>query len=268
MRFLILVVAASISSSAIAADNTCAALIAALPKLTGGTPLQASATGQSYKQLYDRCDSSDEFAGQPLPMHNGRRLKCSTDKNRVAFLSRYPDGTVAFQAKAAVDADGSKLACGTGWPNQCGTWLTFDPGSERKDVNAEDTPFVVVPIDMSGTGISFQRDAGVRRGDLAVVVAKGKCTFGVVGDAGPYFRLGELSLRAQADLGNPQCKVQGQYPCKAIIGGGGGIGIPSGVTYLIFPGTRPSPLWSQNVNGIADVSGRKRVEKFLSDFAH
>jgi hypothetical protein len=265
---LLLAVAASVSTSAFAADQTCAALIAALPKLSGSTPLAASGTGQTYKQLYDQCDAANKFAGQALPKHNGKPLKCSTDKNRVGFLSRYPDGTIAFQAKAGVDADGSKLACGTGWPNQCGTWLTFDQGSERKDVNAEDTPFVVVPTDMPGTGISFQRDSGVKRGDLAVIVAKGRCVFGVVGDAGPYFRLGEISLRAQSDLNNPQCKVKDQYPCKAIIGGGGGVGIPSGVTYLIFPGTRPSPLWSQNVNSVGDSAGRKRVEKFLSDLVH
>ena len=269
MRFILLfAVLAMFSSSALGADETCATLIASLPKLTGATPLQASAVGQTYKQLYDTCDTTNQFAGRPLPTHNGKPLKCSSDKNRVASLSRYPDGTIAFQAKAGVDADGSKLACGTGWPNQCGTWLTFDQGSERKDVNAEDTPFIVVPTDMPGASISFQRDTGIGKGDLAVVVAKGRCTFGVVGDAGPYFRLGEISLRAQGDLGNPQCKIKGEYPCRAIIGRGSGIGIPSGVAYFVFPGTRPSPLQSQTVNDVADKAGRKRVEKFISDFAH
>ena len=108
----LLMMAAIISTGAFAADDTCAALIAALPKLSGSTPLAASGTGQTYKQLYDRCDAANEFAGRPLPKHNGKPLKCSTDKNSVAFLSRYPDGTIAFQAKAGVDADGSKLACG------------------------------------------------------------------------------------------------------------------------------------------------------------
>jgi hypothetical protein len=211
--------ALSASASSLAADDAaCAALIAALPKLSGSTPLKATVNGQTYKQLYDQCDSTNTFVGRSLPKHPkkpGQRLKCSTDPNRVAFVSRYPDKTIAFNAKAGVDADGSKLACGTGWPNQCGTWLGFDKGSDRADVNAEDTPFVVVPVAVPGTGISFQKDTGIGKGDLAVVVANGRCAFGVVGDAGPYFRLGEISLRAQADLGNQQCAVKGQYPCKA-----------------------------------------------------
>lgn len=270
MRFVLsLVLAVSASASSLADDAACAALIAALPKLSGSTPLEATGSGKTYKQLYDQCDAINTFVGKPLPKHPkkpGQRLKCSTDPNKVGFVSRYPDRTIVFSAKAGVDADGSKLACGTGWPNQCGTWLSFDKGSDRADVNAEDTPFVVVPIAVPDTSISFQKDTGIGKGDLAVVVANGRCAFGVVGDAGPYFRLGEISLRAQADLGNQQCAVKGQYPCRALVGGSGS-SIRSGVTYLIFPESRPSPLLSQTVNNVADAAARKRVEKFIADYA-
>ena len=251
-----------IASSPATAD-VCADLIAASAKLKGGTPLVATAVNTPYKKLYDDCDSNNRFAGRSLPTHNGKGLTCSGDPNRVAALTKYPDGTIAFNAKGSVDADGSRFACGDGWPNQCGTWLTFDQGSQRHDVNAEDTPFVVVPIKMQSTGISFQDDTGIRRGDIAVAYTNGKCTFGVVGDAGPYFRLGELSLKAHAELGHPRCKVPGQYPCTAIRDSS----IPKNVNYLIFPGTRPAPLTSQNVNEVSRTSGRKLVAEFLARFA-
>lgn len=263
MRTLALVVAFAASPAVAGTMDACAALKAALPQIAGGTPLKVSGTTTTYKSLYDRCDAENVFAGRPLPTRNGRKLRCSTDPNRVQSLVKYPDGTIEFTAKAAVDADGSKFACGSKWPNQCGTWLTFDKSSTRKDVNAEDTPFVVVPGKMPGTGISFQKDTRIGPGDLAVVLANGTCSLGVVGDSGPYFRLGEVSLRSQTDLGNPQCRVKGQYPCKSIVDRG----LPSGVRYFIFPGTRPKPLLSQNVNAVAAEQGEKRLRKFLRSYA-
>ncbi len=254
---------AILCSLAPAAADTCSDLVAALPKLSGGTPLTASAVNRTYKSLFDECDVQDKFAGHVLPTHNGKGLKCSGDRNRVAYLNKYPDGTISFSAKASVDADGSKFACGTGWPNQCGTWLQFDSGSERKDVNAEDTPFVVVPLAMSSTGISFLEDTGVGRGDLAVAVKGNKCSFGLVGDAGPYFRLGEVSLRSHADLGHPRCKKPNEHPCTAI----SDVSIPSGVHYLIFPKSRPVPLTSQNVNETARAGAEKHTSDFIQKFA-
>jgi hypothetical protein len=222
----------------------------------------SEAVGKSYKTLFDECDMQDTFAGQGLPAHAGKPLTCSGDRNRVGFLDKYPDNTIAFSAKAAVDADGSRYACKSSWPNQCNTWLEFDAHSEHKDVNAEDTPFVVVPGKMTSPAIDFQAETGIKPGDLAVAFTGGKCAFGVVGDAGPYFRLGELSLKAQADLGHPRCKVAGQYPCEAIIESG----IGSGVNYLIFPHTRPVPLTSQNVNEVAANAAEKRAAAFIAQF--
>lgn len=263
MRIFIATFLASAIAAAPCLADTCSDLFAALPKLHGGASLTAGSSGQSYKSLYDDCDAHDRFAGRRLPTHNGRGLTCSGDKNRVKYLLKYPDGTVSFGAKASVDADGSKFACGDSWPNQCGTWLQFDRGSERKDVNAEDTPFVVVPTKMSSTGISFQDDTQIGSGDLAVAFRNGKCSFGVVGDAGPYFRLGEISLRSHADLGHPRCNVSGQYPCKAI----NDVSIPRGVHYLIFPNSRPASLTSQNVNQISRTEAENKVNEFIKKFA-
>jgi hypothetical protein len=84
----------------------------------------------------------------------------------------------------------------------------------------------------------------------------------VLGDAGPWFRLGEISLRAHEELGNPQCRTPGEHPCKKLKGGSG-IGIAEDVTYIVFPGTRPKPLLSQTVNQIVRQLANDRALRFL-----
>jgi hypothetical protein len=242
--------------------SVCAQLRTAAPALSGGSPLLAAQTGKTYKQLYDECDRNDMFANKSLPIHNGRLLRCSTDRNHVNHVTKYPDGTIMFTAKMSVDADGSPVIGGSGWPNNVQTWLTFDNGSTTHFVNAEEVPFVVVPIAVPGTNISFQRDAGIGRGDLAVAFTDGKCSFGVVGDAGPWFRLGEASLRTHEELGNPQCATPGEHPCRRLRRGSG-VGIGSNVTYIIFPGSRPRPLQSQTVNAVAAEQGLTKIKAFL-----
>lgn len=252
-------------AAAVADDApSCAAIWALLPQLRPAEQLVASISpgNKTWKELYDDCDANDRFAGQPLPMHGGRSLRCSTDRNRLASMSRYADGTLVFTAKMSVDADGSPVIGGSGWPNDVQTWLTFDTGSEQQFVNAEEVPFIVVPLAVANTGISLQRDSGIKKGDLAVVLKDQRCSFGVVGDAGPWFRIGEGSLKAHADLGNPQCQTVGEHPCKKLRGGSG-LGIESGVTYLVFPGTRPKPLLSQTAVKVVEPLAAAKALSFL-----
>ena len=244
--------------------QTCTAIVSGLVTLKPGEPLLAQGSqGKTWKSLYDECDRSDTFAGFPLPAHNGRPLRCSTDRNQVAFLNRYADGTVIFNAKAAVDADGSPVVGGSGWPNNVQTWLTFDRSSQDNFVNAETVPFVVFPLADPKAGVSLMKDAGIGKGDLAVVVKGDRCSFAVVGDAGPWFRLGEASLRTHEDLGNPQCAETGQSPCRRLKKGSG-VGIASDVTYIVFPHSRPKPLLSQTVNAVVEQSAGERALQFLS----
>ena len=262
-------------------EETCRALIAAMPRFIGEAPLISSLLKTPYSALFDECDSADTFAGHPLGGHTDSHgifhpYRCSTDRNRVAHLGSFTDHTVAFTAKAAVDLDGSKLGCGAGFPNQCGTALIFDhPGSVHPRVNAEDTSFAVIPRDFVTTDpvtnrktvvTSFSADTGIGQGDLAVMVYRQRCTFGVVGDAGPHFRLGEISMRGQKDLSNPQCVKADEYPCTAVVRNNEGRGLDADVSYFIFPASRPVPLHSQNVDAVALSQGIARVERFIADF--
>lgn len=254
---------APVATAPTSRTEACAAIVAGLSTLKAGEALVASHSGgKTWKRLYDDCDASNTFAGQALPLHAGKRMRCSTDPNRVALVSKYPGGTIVFKAKMSVDADGSPVIGGSGWPNNVQTWLTFDTGSAEHFVNAEEVPFIVVPLAVPGTQISFRQDTGIGKGDLAVVVRGEQCSFGVVGDAGPWFRLGEASLRTHADLGNPQCLVPGQHPCQKLRGGSG-VGLPSGVSYLVFPGTRPQPLLSQTVNVVAEQQAARLAVEFV-----
>jgi hypothetical protein len=258
----ILVVTALLAAPVPSHADVCSDLVAAWPAMQQrGTPLKVGASEVTYESLYDQCDTKDEFVGRPLPKHKREPLKCSTDPNRVSHLVTYADGTVSFEAKAGVDADGSRYACGDHWPNQCGTGLAFDRGSLRPDIDSEASAFVVVPTDAPG-GPFFQKDAGIKPGDLAVVMWKGKCSFGVVGDMGPYFRLGEISLRSHAELGHERCKKPDQRPCRDIHDSS----IARGVAYLIFPKSRPKPLTSQNVQEVSRSEGERRVREFLERY--
>ncbi len=258
---LLLPLMALIPSSASAME--CQAMLAKLAALptTGSSELMA-APGKSFKSLFDECDRTNKFNGAVTPR------KCTTDPNRVEFLRKYADGTIAFRAKMSVDADGSPASMGSGasTTDQPETWLTFDAGSDRHFVNAEATAFAVVPIKAPG-GISFQRAGGIGKGDLVAIMGRGRCSFGVIGDAGPYFRLGEASIRSHEDLGNTQCAVVGQRPCRRLKGDGSGVGLASGITYLIFPGTRPRPLLNQTVNDVAGAAANAKAAAFLDHFS-
>jgi hypothetical protein len=144
------------------------------------------------------------------------------------------------------------------------TWLIFDRLSNERYVDAEAVPFAVIPQDDRVRGISFSRDTGVGKGDLALIMRGKTCSFGVVGDAGPYFRIGEASIRTHEDLGNPQCALENQKPCLKLRAHGSGIGIETGIVYILFPGTRPRPLLSQTVVQVA----RERTADAAARFFH
>lgn len=283
MRILLLITAVAATlplSDASHADAACDKLVAALPKLrmSDAKDLAVSTiAGKTYKELFDTCDAHDTFADMPLP--SGRR--CSTDKNSVGFIKVFTGSsgtTLVFRAKAAVDVDGSP-ASNLGHPNdQTQTSLKFDKGSKDKSANAEEVPFVVIPResvkDETGKRIFyntfFAKDSGAKPGDLAVAVHKKLCSFGVVGDLGPEFRLGETSMKTHAELGNPQCDDQhpNEHPCLHVRNGGDGRGIDgSSVTYIVFPGTRPPKLISQTVVAVTRKASRERSAKFIAEFA-
>jgi Fungal chitosanase of glycosyl hydrolase group 75 len=271
MRMIVFIAGMTVAATAIATDvtpeATCAALVRALPTLDVGKPLMVTdSPNKTWKSLFDECDASDTFDGKPLDQHNGQPMRCSTDRNRVTSLSKRDDGPILFSAKMAVDADGSEGIGHSGWPNQTVTALNFDKGSKQPYANAEMLSFIVVPGSHSGVP-SFLKATAIVAGDLAVVVHGDKCSFGVVGDTGPWYRLGEGSMKAHEEIGNPQCTIPGQFPCQHLKNRWG-VGIGDGVTYIVFPKSRPAPLLSETAADVARTEGVKRVAELLEKNTH
>ena len=252
-----------------ATAQDCTVLTERLQKLdfAAASPVRNEA-GTPFTDLYGECDLKNTFGGNALPTFKGKPLRCSSDPNRVKRLVQFPDGTLVFNAKASVDGDGSAASCG---PNksstdQCQTWLTFDAGSSRKYVDAEQVPFIVLPVAAPGSGGSLMRSTRASKGDLAIAFHAGRCTLGVVGDAGPYFRLGEISIAAHADLGNPQC-ASDKKPCPKLVNGGSGRGLSSDVTYVVFPGTRPKPLVAESIVQVSKEAAAARFNEFSARYS-
>lgn len=137
-------------------------------------------------------------------------------------------GAVYWQSGMSIDCDGQPgSAC------NINTDPYFQPNtawnqSNGQPLKAEELPFVVIPLKSSRWDYT---QAGIRGGDLCVMAYRDKYVFGVVGDLGPSQRIGEGSYAAAAALGiNPNPRS-------------GGTG--SGVTYVVFPGVRVSPIESK-----------------------
>ena len=253
------------------ADETCRTLATKLANLDvdKGTELVNSRVDKPYSTLYAECDRLNTFNGHSLPRLGDRRLKCSTDANHVDFIRQFPDGTIVFRSKTGVDADGSPVSQS---PNrspadQPHTSLTYDTG-QNDFVNAEDVSFVVTPLTSTTFRTSFKQDTGIRLGDLAVVIKDERCSFGLVADEGPAFRIGEASIKTHEDLGNPQCKTPGEHPCMKLKAGGSGVGIASGITFILFPQSRPNPLNAATVSAVTGEKGAAKTTEFLSKFQH
>ncbi len=115
--------------------------------------------------------------------------------------------------------------------------------SDGQPLKAEALPYVVIPLP---SVVWNYADSGIKGGNLVAMVYQDKYVFGVVGDLGPSQRVGEASYAAAKALGiNPNPKT-------------GGTG--SGVTYVVFPDVKISPIES-TVSAVAE--GKTRMEKWL-----
>ena len=137
-------------------------------------------------------------------------------------------GAVYFTSGMSIDCDGQPgSACNINTDPYFQAQTAFNQADGRA-LKAEELPFVVLPLP---SGRWDYRTAGIRGGDLVVMAYRDKYVFGVVGDLGPTARIGEGSYAAAAALGvNPNPRTGG---------------VASGVTYVVFPGVRVSPIESK-----------------------
>jgi hypothetical protein len=214
-----------------------------------GTPIS-----ESYRAMFGACDRADTFGSVRFPIRTKtgaiRWFGCRTDPSRFTRFVQVPatgsaSRAVIFEAKLAHDLDGSPAACSGagGITDQCATSLMLDPTALHPcvipsptrtrcvPVNADEIPYVVIPV-AAPPGIDageFRRRSGLDFGDYGVVIANGRTIPVIVADGGPAYKIGEGStalLRALASSGRPRT-------------------IASGVTFVLFPGSRdPRPTLS------------------------
>jgi hypothetical protein len=126
-------------------------------------------------------------------------------------------GMVSFRGPMNIDADGAGEAWKQDKTGQSSTSLRYADG---KSLDPSQIPFIVIPLGFE------DRFPGVKLGDYAVVSYNGKTAFAIVGDYGPRGKLGEGSIALADSLGIPSDPNRG--------------GTSSGVTYLVFSGSRDS----------------------------
>lgn len=141
---------------------------------------------------------------------------------------------IFYAAKLAVDADGDGDAWkGDPW-GQASTSFQYRGG---RSLNPTTMPYFVLPIGLD------KIHTGIRLGDVAAVIYRGKVAYAIYGDRGPRGQIGEGSIKLAEDLGINSSPTHG--------------GVGAGVITIVFPGSgerRPLEL--------AEL--RRRGEKLLA----
>src|SRR5437763_13008401 len=158
------------------------------------------------------------------------------DPSQCKALLAFPDGTIFWSSKMAIDADGP--AAGVG--RLSGSQLDPDTGQNDTTLHFCDTdeglpseavPYIVLP------GATFRSNTGLTIGDVALVIFKDKIAAAVCGDIGPSKKIGEGSIRLHEGLHPPApdpCSLrQPDGRCKRILNAS----IEEDVLFFVYPGS-------------------------------
>jgi hypothetical protein len=161
-------------------------------------------------------------------------LQGQNDPSRCKALLAFPDGTIFWSSKMAIDADGP--AAGVG--RLSGSQLDPDTGQNDTTFHFCDTdqglpseavPYIVLP------GGTFRTNTGLDIGDVALVIFKDKIAAAICGDIGPSKKIGEGSIRLHEALHPPApdpCSLrQPDGSCKRILDDS----IEEDVLFFVFP---------------------------------
>ena len=180
---------------------------------------------------------------------------CKVDPSRNTVILKFPDGTVFYDAKMTIDADGSTLSKRAERPNQPETALRY-PVSDLS-LDSERVPYIVLPIG------DLLHASGLGKGDLAAVIKDGRLQFAIVGDVGPPPKIGEGSMKLHADLGHNTCTAHDAGGnCSEFTD----VSIDPPVLYFVFPNTRRliyDGLAPENINERIATMGHEVWNTFL-----
>lgn len=178
------------------------------------------------------------------------------DPSNCRALLKFPDGTIFWSSKMAVDADGP--AAGPG--RRPGSVLDPFPDDNGKPEGQDDTkfqfpngggglpsetvPYIVLPLG------SFRKDTGLVVGDLAIVIFGDKITAAIAGDIGPSdHQIGEGSIRVHEVFHPPlkdPCKKRDANKFCVLIRNES---IPEDVLFFAFPKSGFDDLIAHDIEG-------------------
>jgi hypothetical protein len=211
-------------------------------------------TGKPFRDRFLECDLKDTCDGK------AQQYGCSKNPNRNSMVLKLKDGTIVFDGKMALDADGSPYAMtkrkGT---NQASTSLRYP--LTNASVNADQVPFVVIPLGQ------FDQSLGVTIGDVGAIVHGGKRIYAIVADYGPACKIGEASIKAHELLDHHVCTKRAENgDCTQLRDED----ISQDVTYFIFPKTKAllyQDLSPENINARVEAVGDRAWRAFSSQTA-
>ena len=173
---------------------------------------------------------------------------CADDPAHNTVILKFTDGTVFFDAKMAIDADGSQLSKKHEFPNQPETAFRY-PDS-MLSLDSEHVPYIVIPMG------DFRRESGVMLGDLAVVVKGDQVHYAIVGDVGPRTHIGEGSMFLHNEFGRSICRSFEEGHCSDFLD----TSMNPPVLYFLFPDTRKlivDGLSPDNINTRIATAGKQ-----------
>lgn len=251
---------------------------AASAPLLRGVDFAASAPlDEGYRQQFVACDrglpgigTKDHFRGHSLRIPGRPEARqfylCSRDPSNVKALLKLKDGGVLWHSKMALDVDGS-WAAWNGVPGATDLKETSykwpgvaDTSSRAAQIDPDRIPFVVMPTaglrTLTGSasrelGEEFAVRTGLRLGDMGVVVFRDKWAPVLIGDGGPFMRLGEGSSRVFEAIGQSRCK-KWSADGLACVGTGNGaypyrnFGLGSDVLFILYPGSHAQDITPAN----------------------
>jgi hypothetical protein len=198
-------------------------------------------------------------------MCDGKQLedpyKCSGDPSRNTAFLKLQGGVIFYDAKMALDADGSQLSKARGGTNLPETAWHY-PTPPGDSVDAEHVPYIVLSEEFVALKyVTLRQGITIQTGDIAAVVYNGKTQYALVADTGPACKIGEGSMKLHDELGNKACAVFGPNGiCKKASNNG----IPKDVMSFIFPhsaGPISKGLTAANVNQRLNDQGPKLMQQ-------
>src|SRR5262249_26511026 len=181
---------------------------------------KAVAVAQENKKMFDDFD----------------RTHLKHEPSKCKALLKFPDGTIFWSSKMAIDADGP--AAGPG--RLSGTELDPDSGQDGTaysfpgapdGISSEAVPYVVVP------GGTFRTETGLALGDVVMVIFGDKAAGAVIGDVGPAHKIGEGSIRLHELLHPPAHDPCSQRDANGFCRRVRNASIGEDVLFFAFPGS-------------------------------